>query len=98
MTSNTAKTKFLEFTKTLEDPVYVQAAYMIKFSSELISLKVGWNAVEYQSLLDSLDFELEKSIPSIYGTIWLSDGNWALCENDEWKRYGAPKIPKHLMR
>lgn len=53
--------------------------------------------MNYEQFLQQLDFELSKAQPALYGTIWLSDNSWAMCENDEWKRHQPPKIPKHLM-
>ncbi len=69
-----------------------------------IPLKTRYTPEDYEKFLTSLDFEydpldVEKEI--VIGTIWFTDGSWAVHGEDfrkvEWRRYCMPDIFKELL-
>ena len=66
-------------------------------------LKVNHTKEEFQSFLNSLDFEYDAGygVQELYGTVWLEDGTW--CTRGEydgsewWVHNHLPEIPSELL-
>lgn len=67
-----------------------------------ISLKVGHTQEEFDVFMNALDFDYDDGygVPELYGTIWLSNGDWmSRCEyngSERWQRNTLPEIPEEL--
>ena len=66
------------------------------------NLKVNYTPEEYNSFIESLDFEYYDGYggQELFGTVWLTDGTW-LGRNEYdgsewWSHYFLPTIPNYL--
>ena len=65
-------------------------------------LKVGHTKEDYQSFLDTLDYEYDRGfgLQEVFGTIWLEDGTWftrwEYDGSEGWEYHSMPEIPNGL--
>lgn len=68
------------------------------------NLPVGYTEEEYNSFVDSLDFEYDNGYggQELFGTVWFKDGTWAdrgEYDGSEWWQYHiCPDVPESLLR
>ena len=105
-----AKEEFLELALKLK-PLCANILYLCWYSEDIISipptdrrciLKCKYTEEEYNSFLESLDFEYSNGFGSqnLYGTIWFENGYWAEREeydgSEWWVLRAYPTIPEEL--
>ena len=70
--------------------------------SRKIILPVGYTPYEWDTFINSLDFEYDDGYggQELFGTIWFENGTWAErgeYDGSEWWEYkSCPSIPEHL--
>jgi hypothetical protein len=70
---------------------------------EKFKLKVNYTEKEFESFLESLDFEYDAGfgLQELFGTVWLEDGTWLTrgeYDGSEWWEYHKlPEIPAELL-
>jgi hypothetical protein len=68
-----------------------------------ILLKQNYTAEDYTAFVNQLDFDYDNGYggQELYGTVWLTDGNWLTrgeYDGKEWWDYNSlPEIPKELI-
>lgn len=108
MSNTNAKEEFLGHIK--DSGKVVKAAFITlghwredKADKEM-SLKVGYADEEYESFLESLNFDYYSGFggQELYGIIWYVGGTWSSrgeYDGSEWWEYNiCPKIPEELLK
>jgi hypothetical protein len=63
-------------------------------------LKVDWTIKDFVSFIEKMDFEYNRGVDDVRGTLWLSDNSWATKSIDSregvWVIYNTLPIPPEL--
>jgi len=96
-----AKDEFIEQTKDLRVKC-ARIEFVVSYDmdeNELYILKTGYNDVEYEKFLESLDFEYDNGYGSqkLFGLVWFDDGSWLeryeYDGSEQWDLKEYPDIP-----